>query len=398
MRKFNKPLLIVFAIVTCSSCSQDEPADIHPDSSAYIVFNTPAINMGGVEITDMTRAETRATLQNELTDGSSFGVLGYCVPKEVGNNNDNYQAADQLWATKYETSVPDVFNNNGTFVREVSYTNNACKYSNLVPWYTTEGNASYRYTFFAYYPYTSSRFSVLSPTSITGKGAPKLKYTMPFTSSSDQTSLDVNAAEDAMVAVTYNHLKSNGNVNLNFGHLLTGLRFRANNYDDNETLTITHLSIKGTFYRSIELDFTPTGNPNKVNTMTQKVDDNDTYAGTYTLYNNSAGITIQNGTSKSLYIGEGEEGTSLMLIPKVDGDGKITKTGLEVTVGYKFRGVEESGKTLTLDAIEGNIFEQGTHYTMNLNFIGDSFTISFTSNDRWENGTNNGGDNEIHIH
>lgn len=358
MRNSRRPAAVILLLAAAlGSCSKEPAEPFAPET--YIGFGLPAVSMSGPEISDM---DTRGTIYNAFPDGESFGVLGYL------KSNDANAAAN--WATKYLLLRPDVFDR-----RVVTYQDGACSYAGLEPWRDERSETANLYTFFAYYP--SDAFTIES-SNADGAGAPLLTYTMPF--SGNNLSLDSHTAVDAMVAVKYDHTKVMGNVDFTFSHLMTAIRFKVNNYDGSTPLRINSISLAGNFYRSTTLDYTPVAQSNNLKRTTS-----GTYNGTYSVYNDSNNpFTVAAGTS--LFVGEGE-GSIILLLPGIDsGNSSVRGLGPDVSFSceYIFMNdfAQNGGGSLDYS------FEPGTLYTINLNFIGDSFTINITS-DNWENGSDN---------
>ena len=353
MRKTCK--LAAGAALLLLSCSK-EPAEIFAPET-HIGFSRPAVSMSGPEISEM---HTRGTLYDNFPEGGSFGVLGYL------KSNDNDAASD--WTTKYQFVAPDIF-----YQKEVKYSNGGCTYSGLQAW---DANTAGRYTFFAYYPYNGN-FAVSPNTA----GAPSFTWTMPFEGGDTGTSRSLDAAVDAMVAVRYNHTKARGNVDFTFSHLMTAIRFKINNFDDDTPVRINKITLSGAFYRTTTLDYTPVAGANHVTRTTS-----GSYNGTYTIFDNAEPFTVESGQSFFVTDAAGTV-PILLLLPGVDDTNPAITglgTGVSFSCDYSFINEGQRGGN-ALDYA----FEPGTLYTVNLNFIGDSFTIYITS-DNWENGSDNG--------
>lgn len=345
---------------TFMSCSNEEPVE-HFNPETYIGFHLPAVSMSGPEISEM---GTRGIKYDAFPKGGTFGVLGYL------KSNDNDAISD--WSTKYQFLSPDIFNK-----KPVTYNESGmCSYTGLVRWAEEKGQTANLYTFFAYYP-NEGNFNIAY--SGGDRGAPKFTYTMPF--SGTGLTLNNDAAVDAMMAVKYNHTKAMGNVDFTFGHLMTAIRFKVNNYDDDTPVKINTISLSGDFYRSTTLDYTPVAGANHLSRTTNT---NDTYNGTYTFYDNSAEpLEVVAGTST--FVGDGS-GTIVLLLPGIDDTNTVTGLGNSVSFSCNYKFMNEFDQTGGSDL--NYPFEPGTLYTINLNFIGDSFTINITS-EKWDDGSNN---------
>lgn len=386
----NRYLLWFLFAATTMACNDDRPDEFHSaDDTKYIRFGAPTISIGNIE--------TRSTLHNELPDGSQFGVLGYCVPRqaETGGITDKFDfyGGDSDWDTKKDLLCADVFYN-----QEVSYSNGTCMYKNeqgdLTKWYTSDNvgddaidPSRFLYSFFAYYPFTSTKggFST-TPTSKDEVGTPKLTFTMPFEQGGDVTApLNHELVFDAMLAAKYNHPQYDGNVKLTFYHLLTALRFRVNNYDEGtEEVTIHSLKLSGKFYRSMTIDFSD------ATKVTQKVSElnKDAYIGTFTIVDESTPESFRKcAANGSMLLGEGTEGTALLLLPNVNaaaGSSLFLGEDKVLTVEYTFRG---ETKTRTFPDIHLTYTPvQSRRYTASLNFIGGHLILEFIADnsDHWE--------------
>ena len=91
-------------LVSCNS-----ELDYCWDENDYILITTPAITV---------ETDSRSVTKNELTEGDSFGILGYCVPYQVGTSNPQYNAGSSFWSIKYGQCPPDVFYNEKVTVQD----------------------------------------------------------------------------------------------------------------------------------------------------------------------------------------------------------------------------------------------------------------------------------------
>ena len=80
------------------------------DPADYITFGTPSFVLNGGDGSAM----SRSTLVDKFGDGgvTSFNVWGYCVPRTIDGNSDDWNAAYNVkWPQKSSYSTPDVFKN-----------------------------------------------------------------------------------------------------------------------------------------------------------------------------------------------------------------------------------------------------------------------------------------------
>lgn len=413
MKKKTYIFTAVALLALLPSCQQEtlDQTGEAPSPADYIQFGTPTVILN---------TESRSITKDALTEGDAFGVLGYCVPYQLGTNNLNYDAGTSLWLTKYSQCAPSVFYNTPVTVNA----DGTCSYNNLQKWYVQghglDGAANsevgadaeqYRYTFFAYYPYESSNpvFTVDAPVNQTTKGAPKFTFTMPQTGNDLNTPLDHTNTPDAMFGVLYNRQKTGENVSFEFSHLLTALGFEVNNFSERE-LKIHSITLSGQFFKQIELDFSQTG------TLTTATFPESYYSGTYTIFdetsNNNQPLTLAAPA-------EGEDKTTTGLLPKgIDGEGEHIlliagkapyfgpvpaeedteespleeQNAVHVTISYTFGDSEL--KTSPHARPESFTPRPGTKYTAQLNFVGDTFVLQFivNNNEIWEDGASDNDD------
>lgn len=403
MKKKTYIFTAVALLALLPSCQQEtlDQTGEAPSPADYIQFGTPTVTLN---------TESRSITKDALTEGDAFGVLGYCVPYQLGTNNLNYDAGTSLWLTKYSQCAPSVFYNTPVTVNA----DGTCSYNNLQKWYVQghglDGAANsevgadaeqYRYTFFAYYPYESSNpvFTVDAPVNQTTKGAPKFTFTMPQTGNDLNTPLDHTNTPDAMFGVLYNQQRTGRNVSFEFSHLLTALGFEVNNFSERE-LKIHSITLSGQFFKQIELDFSQTG------TLTAATYPESYYSGTYTIFdeaNNNQPLTLAAPT-------EGNDKTTSGLLPKgANGEGEHIllisgkapyfgpsaneneSNAVKVNITYTFG--NDAKETMPYTRPETFTPRPGTKYTAQLNFVGDTFVLQFIVNNSeiWEDGAS---DNE----
>ena len=352
-----------------AACSRTE--SVLPSAAEdYIRFGLPGMSVD---------VEAKSALVGDaLPDSSSFGVLGYCLSQIAPDKSElNESSATKNWDDKKELCRPHLFYN-----VPVTYSNGECTYGDLVPWYAP---ADYQYTFFAYYPYGGGYFTMESDE--TTLGSPSVKFTMPFDAGNDTLAvLDDAKVPDAMVAMAEDVTRgTNGMVELNFRHILTGLNFQINNYNEDpqnpetgKTLTIHSLKLRGRFYKSFEMKYdNGWGSPA-----------NELYSGTYTLIPDNSDIQIEPHSEGKL------TDKTLLLVSGQNHEGSETGyLGPYVKLEIKYTFGDSDEKTQWFTRPNNFLPAAGTVYTSQLNFIGDAFVLNIIvdNNYQWEDG----GDSEI---
>lgn len=359
MKKHQPILALTVLLLTLSACNKEMINEQPELSGQYITFGMPGI---GVE------TGTRAPV-DQFPDGSSFGVLGYCLAQYSPTNTVlNPASGSQTWNNKKQFCRPEVFYN-----QKIIYDKGVCTYSPLKNWYAS---TDYNYSFFAYYPYGEGKGFTLN-TGATNLGAPKVKFSIPFSGTNVDTPLDETQVPDAMIAQEIDVARNTGQVQLNFLHILTGLNFQINNYNATESgtpgksVTVHSLKLQGTFYKSIEINFD-----------SGYTFPDETFSGTYTILDKD--VTI-GGLESVSSIGN----KTLLLVSN------LTQTGVEdgylgdveLVIEYTFGDGIRTFKTFTRP--ENFLPAGGTIYTAQLNFIGDSFVLNFVvdNNQEWETGS-----------
>lgn len=390
IRPINISTLLFAGLLSLWGCSSsadpDEPGDA-------IEFSAPVVLGDAVD-----GGSSRAQMLNELPVGEVFGVSGYCVPlradAESGDKVADYLSGSALWNDKKQNAVADVM-----LMQPMKFDGTKCVYrdadDNYYPparWYTTDATSGvatdrFAYTFIACHPYDGGYFSFPEEGSA---GAPQILFTMPFEAGGAADDLlDPSVVSDAMFAVTFNHVRALGAVPLRFTHMLCGLRFQVNNFNTAEPLTIHSIRLSGSFYRSGVIDFSP-------ETPEFTVNPDDTYTGSFLI----AGADIEFIPNHSAIVGadgENPAGTSVLLLPEFESASSDSYLGLSkvLTVDYTFQG-ERRSKQIDPFTI-GRRPQQGTLYTVNLNFTGRQLSVSmnYDSNDYWELDPDYDGNNTI---
>ena len=258
-------LLTLVATLAAVSCRKAEVMTIPGEE--YITFSSPGISMD---------VETRAGANDFLDgipDGTSFGVLGYCLAYNPGTTEYNLNSGTSQWSLKRNLCPASIF-----YKQEIKVDAGVCSYSPLRRWYTdgtdNEGLAGqtlsdtddFRYTFYAYYPYEDSGFNITPADAVTA-GAPVITYSMPFSGTEPETVRDNSAVPDAMLGVQQNIQRASRKVQFNFSHIMTGLGFQINNFsqvaetveeaaDEGVDLIIYSIKLQGTFHKSVTVDMT----------------------------------------------------------------------------------------------------------------------------------------------
>lgn len=337
--------------------------------------------------------DSRSGPVNQLPDGSSFGVFGYCLAQIAPDNTElNNSSGSLYWDQKKILCRPHLF-----YKQEVTYSGGACSYSPVKNWYD---QVNYQYSFFAYYPYGDEYFSFNTDESTLG--APEVVFSIPDISTGESLNieyenengssvtesysvLDDALVPDAMVAQTIDVTRAGGVASLDFLHILTGLNFQVNNYNVMEDesggqvpgnpVTIHSLVLAGDFYKSVEINF---------DSGYDFTD--DTFNGAYVLVSQD----IEVGGLESV---SGIGGKTLLMVSN------LTKTSgedayignLKLAVTYSFG--DTVRRTKVFSRPDNFLPAGGTIYTAQLNFIGNSFVLNFiVDNDsKWEDG----GDSDI---
>lgn len=359
--------VLAFALAM-TACSKDDFQIEKSDE--FIEFG-----LSKVELNNESRGSTPI---EELPDGSSFGVFGYCLAQKAPDDNTPVESSGALpWENKKNLIKPTLF-----YQKEVTYSGGGCSYEKPVPWYKP---ADYQYAFFAYYPFApESGFSMISNENTFG--APSIKFTMPVgNANSTEYDLDQHEIPDAMVAQEIDVQRGSGVVPLQFYHILAGLNFQVNNYNKDPedpgtgmNVTIHSLKLQGEFYKSIIINFD----------KGYDYPSNETYKGTYSLVKSDKEVEVEAGASVS-EVGD----RTLLLVSNISQTGK--ENGyfgkLDLVIEYTFGNGERN--TQTFQRPENFMPAGGTVYTAQLNFVGNAFVLNFVvdNNYQWEDG----GDSDI---
>lgn len=361
--KIKYTAVILIATSVLFSCQKEDMiVDIVADP---IEFKTSVAHIESVG--------TKSTLvENNLPDGASFGVFGYCVPYNPITGIKDYSGAVALWDSKGKDCKPDIFYN-----QKVSYQDGICSYDYSGTfaladntdgprgWETNTASnsnpAKYTYTFYAYYPYDKV-WTV--NTSNDAFDAPNFTFTMPFDSKEIEANLEDSDIPDAMVASIKDRIRADGAIPLQFTHILTGVNLKFVNYDSRK-ITITSATLSGTFYKEVNVDF---------KTDTYNVLETSTYNGSF-IFNNGD-HEIPSNASINL-----NNSKTVLLIPS-NGIGSNVK----LNIIYRIDGI--SGTSSHSIALTSSIFDPqpGFNYTLTLSFVSGAITLSIDSEKQWEDG------------
>lgn len=346
-----------------AACSRTE--SVLPSAAEdYIRFGLPGMSVD---------VEAKSALVGDaLPDSSRFGVLGYCLSQTAPDDTKlNESSAVRNWDDKKELCRPHLF-----YDKEVTYNGGACTYEAPVKWYD---DVNSKYTFFAYYPY--EQFTI--KTTASALGTPTVTFSMPFESTNIDQELKGDVP-DAMVAMAKDAVRgTNGMVELEFHHLLVGMNFTVNNYSADtasaegaKDLVIHSLKLQGTFNKSLVVRYDEGWEY-----------PGDTFSGTYVLLGEDEsddktvgpGVSLTEVGERTLFFVFGESSTG--------GIGHLGQ-GMKLLIDYTF------GENRKTNYVNDNIpFNstpvRGTIYTMQLNFVGDSFVLNMvTDSNQWGDGSN----------
>ena len=396
----NIVLLTLVATLAAVSCRKAEVMNIPGEE--YITFSSPGISMD---------VETRAGANDFLDgipDGTSFGVLGYCLAYNPGTTEYNLNSGTSQWSLKRNLCPASIF-----YKQEIKVNAGVCSYSPLRRWYTdgtdNEGLAGqtlsdtddFRYTFYAYYPYEDSGFNITPADAVTA-GAPVITYSMPFSGTEAETVQDNSTVPDAMLGVQQNIQRASRKVQFNFSHIMTGLGFQINNFsqvgetvtgpvDEGVDLVIYSIKLKGTFHKSVKVDMTEAA---------ASVTYQDTYSGTFTIFESDEGRTIpwqQDGSMGSITM---EPETFLRLLPGNEDSEFFGPASADpeknpnpvLVVDYK---LGENDRTTEEIRRPGNFAPRsGVRYTAQINWVNNAFVLIMQADNGeiWEDGEAADGD------
>lgn len=385
IEKNNAAALLLLALTACTQDIPDMPAEGDLISFAIPEVVTPYDG----------KPASRATLINsKLPLDSKFGVMGYCVARNIGDTSlDAPNSGSSNWEDKKELSRPDVLNQAPLRVDEYG-----CYYEDntkLGRWYTDQSfpgvsAAGFKYTFIAYHPF-EGRFAISTPNN-NGIGAPTLTYTVVYGSadgqgdgaSDNRIEREPELTTDAMYAQVKDHVRASGAVDLQFHHIMSGFSVQLNNYNETN-VTVKRVTLDGGFYKTETVDFS-TPDP------TLTVGDAKYWGAFEFIRNGDVGVTIPGKSSlKAGATTEKPDGTIVLLLPNLfAAEGNYLGTDKNITVEYE--NVNGDSKKVRIENFNlGRIPQPGLNYRLNINFIGNQLLLMFTANEveYWEEGSDN---------
>lgn len=344
-------IFITVALGSLASCSDNTPDT--PREKDTITFSSPVV----AEI-----SESRAGfVQSSLPEGSTYTVYGYCIPvssdaQPVTDSSFNPAGAQKSWKDKSSLSYPEVM------MGSVMKIDNSKPVYTSAPaeWYTKSNAkvrneadpAGFTYTFLAFAP-SSERFIVES-----GVGANRLTYKVEYPCS-----------EDAMYAFVADHKRADGNVPLQFHHLLSGLSVRLNNYNS-ETITVNSLTLSGSFYNEANVDYSG---------MTPIAAAGSTTADAVECKYVTAPVTVEGESASTLK-------ESFFVLPNpASAAGNYLGSGKVITGTFTYRGqsidfrIPSEGDNFDFNRIP----KPGVNYILNINFTGSETKLIISTGDEW---------------
>ena len=396
MRRILYFIIAGISLVMTASCEQDDWGG-DGNISDEILFAVPTVQ---VNVDEGSRAVTPEILKKtSFVDDDAFAVWGYFLHYIPGSTNFAYTSGTGAWETKRALSVPHIFYTSGNNFLNTVKVGEAQTGAISRLWYksgkgldgTNNTNvgadaANYLYTFFAYYPAGDTGFKVNGGV-YTTYGQLKVQYTMPYSGGTkgNPQSIKLNndsyKTNDVMLASVEDHKSSDGKVAFTFQHLLTGFSFQVNNftaYNDDEgnvqgkTLIVKEISLSGPFHKTVNIDF--------FNNFAATY--SDTYWAEYIIYSNEAGVEIPYDDENSQVLGN----PLLLLSGNKEKVLSSSMSEVELNVSYSLDGTDYN-KSLEFLADNSFIPKAGTHYTIHLNWVGDSFVLLLPkSQNSWDDG------------
>lgn len=359
-------------LLSFTSCQQEDEVRLPEFSDRPILFSH--ITM---ETSTSTRADDNHPVEGEFPEGATVGVLGYCLTEDRAGATTSWSGKSQACIPFMPdmTAQPSVLEG----VKLTKQSGGDWTYSPLNKWY--ENDEDYLYSFFAYSPcdptyFTISTINKSNDTPPIYRGAPIATFRLPYEQTDEHDPLDRSLLRDAMLSNNVDHQSNEGNVSFQFYHITGGLRFAVNNFDDTKSVTITSLTLSGTFNKEISI---------KAQTDYSV---EHSYSGTFTVADKS--MTVAPRELNRYFTEGGEEGAkkvTLLLIPNLDTDGISTTMGApgytpKVNVTYQM-GDNSSPVISSLD-LPSMYYTIGVIHNISLDFLGNSLTLTATPHE-WDN-------------
>lgn len=359
-------------LLSFTSCQQEDEVRLPEFSDRPILFSH--ITM---ETSTSTRADDNHPVEGEFPEGATVGVLGYCLTEDKAGATTSWSGKSQACIPFMPdmTAQPSVLEG----VKLTKQSGGDWTYSPLNKWY--ENDEDYLYSFFAYSPcdptyFTISTINKSNDTPPIYRGAPIATFRLPYEQTNENDPLDRSLLRDAMLSNNVDHQSNEGNVSFQFYHITGGLRFAVNNFDDTKSVTITSLTLSGTFNKEISI---------KAQTDYSV---EHSYSGTFTVADKSMRVAPRELNRYFTEGGEvGAKKVTLLLIPNLDTDGISTTMGApgytpKVNVTYQM-GDNSSPITRSLD-LPSMYYTIGVIHNISLDFLGNSLTLTATPHE-WDN-------------
>ena len=177
---------------------------------------------------------------------------------------------------------------------------------------------------------------------------------------------------DAMLSNNIDLRSTEGAVSFQFYHMTAGLRFRVNNYNSDLPVTVTSLTLGGTFNKEMvieaQTDYVISGR----------------YSGTFTVAD--APLSVAPNTYEKYFTeDDGISKVSLLLIPNIDDNRPIMGVpGLEaprIVMTYRIG----DGEVRSFSSILPDMnYRNGMMHDITFNFLGSSLTLSAEETE-WDN-------------
>lgn len=319
--------------------------------------------------------DTKASLvSGTLPSGTRYGVFGFLFPRNIATDALETAHGGVSWAEKRANSKPDIF-----FNAAVNYSGGVSTFNSAGDKKEWTAVLTDKYTFFAYWPHTSTNSNVSVISTSSTKDAPTMSYSMPSSYYGNASITDLSGMVDFMTAQAVDRTSPMGSVPLNFNHRLFAVDFAVNNFNpendngDND-IKITRVAFSGTFNKTISCslgDLPSAGLDNYTS--------GGTYTATFVIYNGAA-MTVEpntlTGKTPIPLDAEARAASHLILVPQETGAGTWS-----VSVTYS-----KGDGSSTTDTISPNagIFYPGTKYTVCLNFLGDAVSIDIQASVAWD--------------